>query len=232
MSARELNLRPYAVGLGRNEVVGNDTLAVVILLLASVSFDGFRATGAWVDFQSAVVNTVGGSTNQVFNSLTLADTLGVLLFPALFLLVYLLFSRMISGAAGGAPGALAAARVFAYSLVPIALAYNIAHFIALLLVQGQLLVPLVSDPFGFGWDLLGTAGYTVDPGVISAKVLWFLSVAVIVLGHMLAVYLSHVLAARTFPDRPTATASHYPMMALMVVYTVISLWIIAQPIVL
>ena len=104
MSARELNLRPYAVGLGRNEVVGNDMLAVVILLLASVSFDGFGATGAWVDFQSAVVNTVGGSTNQVFNGLTLADTLSVFLFPALFLLVYLLFSRLMSGAAGGTPG--------------------------------------------------------------------------------------------------------------------------------
>ena len=232
ISVRELNLRPYAAGLARNEAIGNDMLAVVILLLASVSFDGFGATGAWVDFQSAVVNTVGGSTNQVFNGLTLADTLGVLLFPALFLLVYLLFSRLMSGAAGGTPGGPDLARVFAYSLVPIALAYNIAHFIALLLVQGQLLVPLVSDPFGFGWDLLGTAGYTVDPGVINAKVLWFLSVAVIVVGHMLAVYLSHVLAARTFADRSAATASQYPMMALMVVYTVISLWIIAQPIVL
>ena len=137
ISVRELNLRPYAAGLARNEAVGNDMLAVVILLLASVSFDGFGATGAWVDFQSAVVNTVGGSTNQVFNGLTLADTLGVLLFPALFLLVYLLFSRLMSGAAGGTPVGPDLARVFAYSLVPIALAYNIAHFIALLLCRGN-----------------------------------------------------------------------------------------------
>ena len=50
------------------------------------------------------------------------------------------------------------ARAFAYSLAPIAVAYNLAHFINLLLIQGQLMPPLASDPFGYGWDLLGTAG--------------------------------------------------------------------------
>ena len=128
-------------------------------------------------------------------------------------------------------GALEVARIFAYSLIPIALAYNIAHFITLLLIQGQLIVPLVSDPFGLGWDLFGSVGYSLNIGLINARILWFLSVALIVLGHVLAVYLAHRVAIRTFANRAMVLRSQYPILTLMVVYTVISLWIIAQPIV-
>ena len=231
-SNREFNLRPYAMGLSRAAWSGNGWLALVALLLASVTFDGFQATGAWADFQSMVVQAAGGGGNSVFNSLTLADTLGVLLFPVGFLLVYLFFVELMARSSGTDIGRLEMARLFAFSLVPIALAYNIAHFITLLLVQGQLLIPLASDPFGFGWDLFGTAGYTLDIRVIGAEVVWFLSVALIVIGHILSVYLAHLTALRVFPERSAALSSQYPMLALMVVYTVISLWTIAQPIVL
>ena len=123
------------------------------------------------------------------------------------------------------------ARAFAYSLAPIAVAYNLAHFINLLLIQGQLIAPLASDPFGYGWDLLGTADYQVNIGVINARVLWYLSTVLIVVGHVMAVYLAHLVATRLFSDRSTARSSQYPMLMLMVMYTVVSLWIIAQPIV-
>ena len=48
---------------------------------------------------------------------------------------------------------------------------------------------------------------------------------------MLAVYLAHLVAIRTFSDRAMILKSQYPMLTLMVVYTLISLWILAQPIV-
>ncbi|MDA0264502.1 MAG: hypothetical protein O3A93_09830 [Chloroflexi bacterium] len=228
---RELNLRPYAIGLGRNELVTNDVLALVALMLATVTFDGFSATSAWAEFQTFVIDLFGTGGGDVFNSLTLADTLGVALVPVGFFLVYLIFSKLMASSVQGEVGAMELARVFAFSLIPIALAYNIAHFVTLLVVQGQLIIPLVSDPFGLGWDLFNTAEYTLDISVINARVLWFLSVALIVLGHVLAVYLAHRVAIRTFSDRAAAMNSQYPMLALMVVYTVISLWIIAQPIV-
>ena len=123
------------------------------------------------------------------------------------------------------------ARVFALSLIPIALAYNIAHFVNLLLIQGQLIIPLASDPFGYGWDIFGSGGYELNLDIINAAILWYLSIAVIVAGHILAVYLSHLAAARVFEDHGVATQSQYPMLTLMVMYTVVSLWIIAQPIV-
>lgn len=230
--AKELNIRPLAMGLSRNERKTNDILAIVVLLLATVTFDGFSATPAWVDFQVYIVDIFSGVVNyKAFNSLTVADTIGVLLFPVAFLTVYLLFSYFMSRSVGSSVGVVTLARAFAYSLLPIALAYNIAHFITLLLIQGQLIIPLVSDPFGFDWNLFGTAGYRIDISVINARVLWFLSVAVIVIGHIIAVYLAHLVSISTFRDRTMARNSQYPMLMLMVMYTVVSLWIIAQPIV-
>ena len=231
-SEPQCNIRPYAMGLSHNEKVTNDGLAVVVLLLATVTFDGFSATAGWVDFQSAVVNVFSGQLDYAaFDSRTLADTMGVLLFPVAFFLTFLVFTYFVAGVTGGELGAWDLARAFAYSLIPIALAYNIAHYITLLVIQGQLIVPLASDPFGIGWDLFGTAAYQVDIGAINARVVWYLSTSLIVVGHILAVYLAHLAAVRLFVDRSTAITSQYPVLALMVMYTVVSLWIIAQPIV-
>ena len=230
--SREVNLRPWAIGLARSHGVTNDVLAVVVLLLATVTFDGFSATPGWVEFQTFSATAFPWLTgNQTYNSLIIADTLGVLLFPLGFFLVYLAFTYFISGAIDKSRGAMELARVFAFSLIPIALAYNIAHFVNLLLIQGQLIIPLASDPFGYGWDLFGSGGYQLNLDIINAAVLWYLSIAVIVVGHILAVYLSHLAAARIFEDHGAATQSQYPMLTLMVMYTVVSLWIIAQPIV-
>ena len=229
---KELNIRPLAIGLAENDGTTNDMLAMVVLLLATVTFDGFSATPAWVEFQTLLVDVLPGlANNSVFNSLIIANTLGVLLFPIAFFLLYLAFSYLMSGAVEKSLGAVELARAFAYSLIPIALAYNISHFITLFLIQGQLVIPLVSDPFGYGWNLLGTADYRINITIINARVLWYLSIAVIVAGHILAVYLAHLVANRTFKDRSVAMSSQYPMLTLMVMYTVVSLWIIAQPIV-
>ncbi len=228
---REINLRPFAIGLGRNEPVTNDILGLVVLMLATVTFDGFSATSAWAEFQTFVVDLFGIGGGEIFNSLVLADTLGVVFVPVGFFLVYLFFSKLMAVSVDGHMGALEMARIFGFSLVPIALAYNIAHFITLLLIQGQLIIPLASDPFGSGWNLFGTVDYSLNISIINARILWFLSVALIVLGHVLAVYLAHRVAIRTFSNRALVMKSQYPMLTLMVVYTVISLWIIAQPIV-
>ncbi len=78
--------------------------------------------------------------------------------------------------------------------------------------------------------MFGTADYKVNIWVVSSKFLWYFSVAVIVIGHVIAVYLAHVLSMSIFSDRAQVLRSQYPMVALMIGYTVISLWIIAQPI--
>ena len=225
---REFNLRPYAVGLAHPQRVSTATAIFVVLALAAVTFDGFQETPTWVDIQT-VVFPVASAFGA--NPIDVIDTLGVVLFPLIFLGVYLMFSWGIRQLAREHGPVSEVARVFVFSLVPIALAYNLAHFLSLLVIQGQLIIPLISDPFGFGWDLFGTADYRLNIAIINAKFVWILSVAAIVLGHIISVYIAHVIALRRMPDHTSALRSQYPMLALMVSYTATSLWILAQPIV-
>ena len=156
--------------------------------------------------------------------------MGLLVFPALFLLVYWAFSLAMASASGSVVPAQMLARLFVFSLVPIALAYHLAHFLSFLLIQGQLIIPLASDPFGYGWDLLGTAEFEPNIAIVGARFAWITSVISIVAGHVVAVYVAHVVALKRLPHRSAALRSQYPMLVLMVSYTMVSLWILAQPI--
>lgn len=222
---RQLNLRPYAVGLALPERVTTATAIFVILALATVTFDGLQDSQVWADILAAAFGGLGHTGVGIVN------TLGLIIVPALFLLVYLGFSWGMRQMSGMRDTVADTAKSFVFSLVPIALAYNLAHFISLLVIQGQLIIPLTSDPFGFGWDLFGGAGYRVNLNAINAKFVWFVSVIAIVLGHIISVYVAHLLALGRMPDANSALRSQYPMLVLMVIYTTTSLWIIAQPIV-
>ena len=116
-------------------------------------------------------------------------------------------------------------------MVPIAVAYHLSHYFSLLLTAGQFVIPLASDPFGWGWNLFGTADYKVNLALVSPYVFWYGAVTIIVVGHVIAVYLAHMAALRLFGSHRGALVSQVPMLLLMVAYTSLSLWILAQPIV-
>jgi hypothetical protein len=228
VTQREWNLRPYAVGLSRPQHVSMSEMVFVLVLLATVTFDGFMATPLWADIVTSlrgVLPEMGGAR------LTVIKTLGLLLFPVVFLEVYIIFSILMATVSRARVTGARLTRTFALTLVPIAIVYHIAHYLTFLLVQGQRMIPLASDPFGFGWNLLGTAGYRTHIGLIDARFAWYTAVIAIVVGHIIAVYLTHLLALRTLRDHRLARRSQYPMLVLMVGYTMTSLWILAQPIV-
>lgn len=101
----------------------------------------------------------------------------------------------------------------------------------MLIFNGQIAIVQVSDPLGRGWNFFGTAGYQVNNAVLGAAFVWYSQVALIVAGHVIAVYLAHVISLRQVKDSRRALRSQFPMLALMVLYTVLSFWIISQPIV-
>jgi len=218
---REINLRPFATGLLRVEKVSISEMLFVLLLLATVTFDGFTATMPWMNIQD--------SAKQYVPNIMFINTMGLILSALIFIGTYWWFSALMSVTGQRQSSALSLGKVFVYTLIPIALAYHVAHFLLVLLIQGQLIVPLASDPFGFGWDLLGTANYRLNFQLVSPVVYWFISVIAIVSGHIIAVFLSHSIALRLHGSRRQALHSQYPMLVLMVGYTTASLWIITQP---
>jgi hypothetical protein len=225
---REWNVRPFAAGLTNTSDVSPSMVVFVLLLLSTVTFDGFTATPAWVGLEGALYAALAPLGDA---RLTVIGTLGLVLFPLLFVLVYLAFARWMAWMGDDQLTTGTVARLFVLSLVPIAIAYHLAHYFTYLLIQGQLLIRLASDPLGFGWDLFGTARFRPDVGIVGARAVWYTAIVAIVLGHVIAVYVAHVVALREFRNRRAALRSQVPMLVLMVGYTIVSLWIIAQPIV-
>jgi hypothetical protein len=223
-----LILRPPGAGLINSDDISRSLSVFVIVMLSTVTYDGLMATPLWQRVESGLYVAL-----PVFGDSRLAiiNTVGLLVFCLAFIAVYRLVATLIANASGNRMTPDETARAFVLTLVPIAIAYLVAHYLSYFLIQGQLLIRLASDPFGFGWNLFGTAHFRPDIGIIGARFVWYTSLIAIVLGHVAAVSSAHIVALRRFDDSRVAIRSQFPMLVLMIVYTMMSLWIIAQPIV-
>jgi len=234
---RALNLRPPGAGLLTDRPVPVSFLVFVMLMLASVTFDGFLETplsqrmAASVQKSRAVATLLFELSEWGLDESQLIATAALIAFALVFLAIFWLTSWIMVQLTLRNLSASETACTFVLTLVPIAVAYHLSHYFSLLLTVGQFVIPLASDPFGFGWNLLGTAQYKVDLGIVSPYVFWYSAVTIIVIGHVVAVVLAHIAALRVAGSHRGALVSQIPMVVLMVAYTTLSLWILAQPIV-
>jgi hypothetical protein len=122
------------------------------------------------------------------------------------------------------------------SMLPIAYAYLLAHNLQYVLVNAQLLPTLLGNPVGRSWwpvDLPYPfdGELAPDPAFLPSALYWYVGVAAIVGAHVLAVVLAHRYLHARATSRRTAEASEYPWLVAMVGYTMLSLVLIAQPLV-
>ncbi|RWA71860.1 hypothetical protein [Mesorhizobium sp.] len=203
-------------------------IAFLLLALSSVSFDGLSKTFFWLGLFGLNPLEFPGRTALIgIGSFGLVLTFFLLV--AVFALAVLLGQRL----AGDAQPFEKAAGLLVWSIVPIALAYHIAHYLTALLVDGQYALVVLSDPFALGWNLFGTADMEVEAGVVagaeSAWWLWNCQAGVIIVGHVLAVLVAHGLAWRMHPQASRAALSQLPLTLLMIAYTIFGLWLLATP---
>lgn len=181
------------------------TTAVVCVLLGSTAFDGLTRTERW----QQLVPDPAGAVGTV--------TLGLLVVIAAVAAAYVA-ATCLSGRPTGAdrrslPG------VFAHSLAPIVVGYAVAHYFSLLVFDGQQPLRLISDPFFSGADFFGTAERRIDYRAVTPTTIAVVQVLAIVSGHIAGVVSAHDRAVRTFP-RSAATVAQYPLLAVMVLFTV------------
>jgi hypothetical protein len=201
----------------RNPLAGLATLpqepglvGLLCLLLGSTAFDGISRWSAWMQ----LTGELSRPQHIVVHTLGLATAVGIV--SVLFVL-----AARTTGAARARPGAVGRAGLpgaFVHSLVPIAIGYAVAHYFSFAMFQGQEGVLLASDPFGRGWDLLGTSGMRIDYAFLGTGVIAGVQIGAIVLGHVLGVVSAHDRAAELFRRRQLRRAQ-YPMLAAMVAFT-------------
>ena len=214
-------LRPWFVGLTEVRGAGWSDAAFIVLALAGVSYDGLKETAFWGSlmepFFNAVWNVVGA-----LNAVLLVQTAGLLAVWLVFLAAFALagwLTRSLHDPGRSVPPLGSTAGSYAATLLPIAGGYLLAHYLTLVIQSAVWLPRLIVDSMD-----------SVAPSLawIPTSAIWYLSVAAIVIGHIVAVVLAHRLALRDAASRPVIAG--LPLVALMVSYTVFSLWIIAAPI--
>jgi hypothetical protein len=212
-------------GLGGDDRI-RGTLLFVAVMLGSTSFDGFSRTSNWQDLINNVRIDLVDSSQRVVDLATTSLNLGGLVFFVGAILATYLAAVAAAEKLGHVDRSLVPD--FVLPLVPIAAAYMIAHYFSLFLVQGQFIVTLVSDPFGRGWDLLGTVDFAPNLAIVSPETVWYVQVGALVIGHVAGLAIAHDRAVALFQERRTALEAQLPMLGLMVLYTLGGMWLLTR----
>lgn len=203
----------------------------VLLVLGAASFDGLAETFAWLALWGVNPLEFPGRSG-----VTWPNTLGLVALPgalaALFALTVLLGARL-AGERGRARQRHLAGRLV-HGVVPIAIAFQGAHYLPFLLMNAQHAWVMASDPLGQGWDLFGTARHHVTGSFLTdmgrLRWLWSAQIGVVVAGHVIGVLVAHLVALDEFGDARRAALSQGPLALAMVGYTVFGLWLLSTPV--
>lgn len=199
-------VRAPLAGLSRLPVKPG-TVTFILTVLGSTAFDGFTRSSFWLDITSGR----GGWVLTAFNTGGLVFVIGMVMF---FYRLAIMAASRITGDSEADLG-----DAFGPSLIPIALAYTVAHYFSFLIFEGQMFFSLLSDPLAQGWDLFGTATRPIDYAVLSPAAIAWIQTAGIALGHIAGAAAAHDRALERYPAR-LAVRSQYPILAVMIAYTV------------
>lgn len=203
------------------------SLALVLVAIGGTTFDGA---------QEGILKEPINSLFQAFNDAGIAPVTSLRLTSLIFLIACMLVVAAIFWA--GIYGmriverklsARELGKAFAHAFIPIALAYIVAHYFSyfVYLEQAQFTF-LLSDPLGTGADIFGTAGSGIDYGVIDANTIWYVQVAALVVGHVLALVLGHDRALKIWGNTRDASWSQVWMLVMMMFFSVLGLVLLSQ----
>ena len=215
---RGVRLRLFGAGVRREAPLGPGGGTFVLALLSTVIYDGFSQTQQYARFQGFFLDR--------WNWLALHDTfLDTLLMAAIigaFVLAFLLVVALVSRLEGAALAD--AARRYAPTLIPIAAVYFGSHYFLYLIYAGQFTYAAVFDPLGREWVPDVESPWKGVPG----ELVWYLQVALIVWGHVVAVFEAHRVSLRVDRGARRAAYAQIPLVLLMVGYTFTGLWVLGQ----
>ena len=167
---------PFSGLAGAEPVPGS--VAFVAVMLGSVLFDGYSRTTTWQDFVARIERPYIVDQPTLGELLVTLTSFGGLVVCVLLVALAYLSACALARWTVNAPRSIV--DDFVLSLVPIAFVYVVAHYFSLFVIQGQFAVPLLSDPLGKGWDLLGTADVVPNLTVITPNTTWYVQVAALV----------------------------------------------------
>jgi hypothetical protein len=188
-------------------------VAVVAVLFGSTAFDSFSESTFWI-----------GKIQESSISGVLLNNLALLTFCVGAGLIFATGAVLTGVGPGTRRWELP--RRLAHSIVPIVAGYIVAHYLTLFIDVGTQTLARTSDPFGEGWNILGTAA--VEPSYwfsYHPSVLATVKVLAVVIGHVAAAVLAHDRAVALLPRKHQITGQ-LPLLAAMVTFTAGGLYLL------
>jgi hypothetical protein len=220
-----LHLRRFLTGAPAQPVLPG-TVALLTTAIGTTTFDGFSNGSTWASINPEVTSFFSDLGAGQATAHEWAATVGLI---GCVLAVSGFFWLGIRGmqTVGQGHTARELAGKFGHTLIPIALAYAVAHYFSLLVFQGQSAFYLISNPLGDGSNIFGTANTRIDYNLISTNGIWYVQVGALVCGHVTGLVLAHDRALAIYRRVREATRSQYWMLVVMVGFTSLGLWLLS-----
>ncbi len=220
-----LNVRPWGSDLENEGKPRADEAYLALLMLTLAAFHGLTMTPVWQQLIDAIRESV--NVGRI-----LGFSLGMALLTVGPIVIYAVLVG-ISKSFGDAHTIKSFTYRdyfirYAYAMLPIALFYHIAHNLEHLLMEGPKVLAIISDPFGWQWNLFGTAGWVIPP-MIALDKLWIVQVFLVLVGHVYSLWIAQKTSLRLFGSSKAAFRSQLPMLVGMIAFSVFSLWLLKQP---
>jgi hypothetical protein len=186
----------------------------VIIVIGSVAFHGISAASWFASAFGGFGQSLAGRTLFLLITIGIVGT------------AYWVTCRYVARQSGEGSSTGRVARRFIHCLVPIGFAYAFSHYFTAIVFEGQLILSTVSDPFGRGWNLFGTALRPVDFTVLSSTSVWWIQVSAIAVGHLAALILVHDRSLLDLAG-PASVRGRYGLLGLITLLAVGGITILA-----
>ena len=187
----------------------------ILLMIGTVTYDGLRGTTYWRNLFGASVLDIGFST-LAFLSINL-----------IVILSYRFACWFAIKVSGERKNLNEISLLFGHTMLPIAFAYHVTHYLSLLLYESQSLIFRLNDPYGLGWNLFNVNEVSINY-FLSPVTLWTIQVFITLAGHMLSVVLAHDLAVKLFGHQQS-DKTQYIFLLITVGLTLQALFVLSVP---
>ena len=187
----------------------------ILLMIGTVTYDGLRETTFWFKLFG---------TRSYETSFSTMAFLSMNLIVIIFYRFACYFAIRVSGENYDLNEI---SLKFGHTMLPIAFAYHVTHYLGLLLFESQTLLYRLNDPLGFGWNLFNAQETTIDY-FLEPIVLWTVMVIVTLAGHMLSVVLAHDLSVKIFGHQKS-DKTQYIFLFITVALTLQALFVLSVP---
>ena len=187
----------------------------ILLMIGTVTYDGLRGTTFWY-------NLFGSSTLDITFSTFAFFGINIVIIGSYRFACW--FALKVSGEKQDLNNI---SLLFGHTMLPIAFAYHVTHYLSLLLYESQTILYRLNDPYGIGWNLFGINDVSINY-FLTPVALWGIQVFVTLAGHMLSVVLAHDLAIKLFGHQQS-DKTQYIFLLITVGLTLQALFVLSVP---